>query len=319
MLIEEIRAEAKMLGFTHCGITSASPIPKAEKLFRRWISENRNAEIRYLERNLEKRFDPALIVKDAKSVISLGFPYGDAETAIKNTTGIAVYAWGEDYHKRLRRLAEPILEILKHHSPDSESSFYADSAPLSERSLAIRAGLGWAGKNGTLITPDRGSMIYLAEIVTTTELPEEHHSHENLCGNCRLCIDNCPTGAISEDCLLDASRCISYHTNSSKKPIPDDIASKAGNRIFGCDICQQVCPWNFCDSFSTDQEIKVNSYPENWPAYPEEWIGKDKDWFNDVFAGSALHHTGFAKIMDNVLSALGKGKVHYSPHENDSN
>lgn len=261
----------------------------------------------YLERNVEKRFNPALLLNEAKSVISLGFPYGDAETAIENTSGIAVYAWGEDYHYRLKKVAEPILAIMKHLDPDSECRFFADSAPVAERSLALGAGLGWIGKNGTLITPERGSMIYLAEIMTSTELPPDSPFTENLCGNCRICIDSCPTGAIRENCTIDALKCISYHTISSKKPIPDDIAAKAGSRIFGCDICQQVCPWNFKDSFRSGLQCSGNSYPENWPSCPEAWIGRDEDWFNDVFAGSALHHTGFAKIMDNVLSALGKG------------
>lgn len=302
-IADRIKSEAYKLGFSHAGITSARRFPDYESRFRRWLQNSLNAEMGYLERNVDKRFDSSLLVEGARTVISLALPYGDAETAIDNSTGIALYAWGEDYHLRLRDLAQPILELLQEFDESSQSRFFVDSAPVSERTTAVMAGLGWIGRNGLLITPDRGSMLYLAEIVTTVELPDDTPFTDFLCGECRRCVDGCPTFAITETSTINASRCISYHTNTSRTAIPEDIAAKLGGRIFGCDICQQVCPWNKGSSFSKNSILSNNSYPESWPLYPEEWIGKDEVWFRRVFRGSALEKAGFGKMMGNVLAS----------------
>ncbi len=302
ILTERLKSLARSLGFSHCGITTADPLMEYEPLFRNWVDKGWHAGMGYLEQRISDRFHPASVLQDARSVIVLAYPFGDAAAASNNTTGIALYGWGEDYHFRLRRIAEPLMDLLSEFDPESTNRFFTDSATLPERSLAVRAGLGWTGKNGTLITPERGSMCYLAEIVTTIQLPVDKPFEGNHCGQCKLCLQACPTGALGNPPLVDARRCISWHTNSSKKPIPPDIAEKLGGRIFGCDICQQVCPWNEKEQFMMDSGLNPE-YPDEWPRTPAEWLSLDEVGFRNRFAHSAPEHKGFAKLRGNILSA----------------
>lgn len=306
--VGRLKETACQLGFTHCGITGAGPMPDEELRFRGWLERNWHAGAGYLERNIEERFNPSLLLEGATSVISMAFPYGDARLAGGNRSGISVYAWGEDYHHRLPRLAAPLLEMLTGYDPSSGHRFFVDSSSLSERSVAVRAGLGWIGKNGTLITRERGSMHYLAEIITTIQLPADQPFKDNLCGGCTLCMEGCPTGAIVSPGLIDSSRCIAWHTNSSKKPIPEGIAARLGGRIFGCDICQQVCPWNDPARHTLPAEKQLLPYPSHWPSEPCEWQGMNEQWFREHFSGSAPGHKGFKKLSENVSVAC-----HFSP------
>jgi epoxyqueuosine reductase len=316
--VQTLKSEATARGFAHFGITRAHRMPEAEQRYRHWLSLGHQASMGYLERNIEQRFNPALLFEGAASVITLTWPYGDAEKARSNRTGIALYAWGEDYHTHLKSKALPIIGLLKDFSPGSTSRFFTDSAFLSERSLGVMAGLGWIGKNGTLITPDRGSMLLLAEIVTSLELPADEPYLGEGCGACTRCIDACPTAAITTSRNLIASRCISYQTNTSKDTIPPDIAAKLDGRIYGCDICQQVCPWNERKGIDPAHQVDQPLFPESWPKEAASWLDKDEAWFLNHFKGSALEYKGFEKIRCNARSAVyasGEG----SPHENPSN
>ncbi|HRZ41701.1 MAG TPA: tRNA epoxyqueuosine(34) reductase QueG [Bacteroidales bacterium] len=305
-----IKTLAQSLGFSACGITGTEPMPDAEARFRGWISHGMHAGMRYLEQRISDRFHPATVLQDARSVIVLAYPYGDAATARNNTTGIALYGWGEDYHHRLPRIAAPLMDLLKEYNPGSTSRFYTDSGYLAERSLAVKAGLGWIGKNGTLITPGTGSMLYLAIILTTVQLPfDDPFGHEQ-CGACKQCLNACPTKALNTSGLVDANRCIAYHTNSSKEPVPQHIAEKLGGRIFGCDICQQVCPHNEKKRITDDLTADF-TYPGTWPRTPGEWLALSEEEFRQRFGGSAPAHKGFAKLRANILSA-------YSPSGDSS-
>lgn len=316
---ELLKETAIKLGFSHCSFSLARKLKRQEKLFRSWLSSGYHAGMSYLEKNVEKRFNPSLLTENAKTLITLVYPYGDAETAYANKSGIALYAWGEDYHIRLRKKAKPLLDLLTFHYPDSKNCFFIDSVPLSERSFAVEAGVGWIGKNGTLITPERGSMVYLAEIVTTVELPANSKTAIYSCGDCSLCIEACPTSAINNNNTIDASKCISYHTNTSTGAIPSDIAAKLDDQIFGCDICQQVCPWNKRGSMNLFIKDPTVKHFEKTPPELREWAKSDLEWFRKHFKDSALAHTGYKKIASNIRSLAYYSPELFSPHEKEEN
>jgi epoxyqueuosine reductase len=315
LLKGRIKELALRAGFSHCGITAAEPMAGAEKRFRAWLAAGNQAAMRYLERDPARRFNPSLAFPGAKSVIMLALPYGDAETAEENHSGIAMYAWGEDYHRRLPDLGAPILQMLREDDPSGTSKFFTDSGFLPERSLAVKAGLGWIGKNGTLITPSQGSMVYLSAIVTTVELEPDQPFAGNHCGDCTLCLEACPTKAIETPGLVNARLCIAYHTNSSKEPvIPREISHRMTGQIYGCDICQMVCPWNSRSNLETQ---RAYLFPRLWPLSPEDWTGKGEAWFEETFRGSALEDTGFIRMKRNVDAALQRGSEGGSPQAND--
>jgi len=287
--------EAFRCGFSGFGITGTGEMKAEADRFRNWLSRGMHGEMRYLEKNIEKRFNPSELMHGARSVIMLAMPFGDALLSKSNRTGIALYAWGEDYHRRLRREAQPLLTMLADFDHDASSRFFTDTAPLAERSLAARAGLGWIGRNGTLLTQSAGSMVWLCGIITTLQLPLSTPREIPHCGNCRRCVDACPTQALQGDGLVDANRCIAYHTNSSHSPVPEHIIPSLSGYLFGCDICQEVCPYN--DPSGTMPTAEPVSYPAGWPANPAGWHEKTREWFEELFEKSALANTGFERLM----------------------
>jgi len=294
-LCADLEAEANRSGFAGFGITGAEGLPEEEIRFRDWLAAGNHGSMSYLERNIDKRFYPSLLVPGAQSVIMLAMPYGHSELSESNDSGIALYAWGEDYHTRLRRKGIPLISMLNTYAPEGIHRFFTDTAPLSERSLAVRAGLGWIGKNGTLITKDDGSMVWLSAIVTTIQLPRNASMAVGSCGSCNLCFTACPTGAIAGDGLVDANRCIAYHTNSSREPVPQEIIPKLLGFLFGCDICQEACPHNKIPV--GNRKATLASYPADWPATPDCWHNKTEDWFKETFGKSALAETGFDRMQ----------------------
>jgi epoxyqueuosine reductase len=288
---------AKTQGFDGLGIAPATPVPKIHaQHFGQWLADGWHAEMEYMTRNIEKRFDASLLMPGAQSVIILAKAYGNAPIASHNKSGISLYAWGEDYHLHLCKSGQPLMDLLKAHDPGAGIRFFADTAPLSERSYAVMAGVGSIGKNGTLITESHGSMVWLSAIVTTIALPPDTPATEDCCGSCSLCIRACPTGAIGTSGRINANRCIAYHTNSSKKPIPDEIIGKLNGQIFGCDICQQVCPWNDSPNSNFINEFQLAGFPAHWPKTPNDWIDKDEQWFRETFAGSTLTGSSFSRM-----------------------
>ena len=291
----EIKGRAHALGFSHCGITGADESPAARERFIAWLDAGHHAGLSYLERNIDKRFNPSLLLEWATTAIVLARRHGDADLARQNRSGIAMYAWGEDYHTALRRRAEPLLALLQSADPSSRSRFFTDTAPLSERSLAVKGGMGWIGSNGMLIIPGLGSMVSLSVILTTIILPPDPPFTHNHCGTCTLCAEACPTEAILTGGLIDAGKCIAYHTNSSSSPIPQNIAEKMECQVYGCDICQQVCPWNEPQNIR-DSVTGGITFPEGWPQRIESWASIDALGFQKLFKGSALEQTGFSRL-----------------------
>jgi epoxyqueuosine reductase len=260
----ELVQYAQSLGFERVGITSAEPLAREGEFLKRWLAEGRAGEMAYLERQAERRSRPSELLPGAKSVIALAMSYADPSpppsplSKGRGRTGrvadsegegfmqearIARYAYGRDYHKVIGKRLDSFVRYLEALAPGAQCRTYVDTGPLLERALAQRAGLGFIGKNTMLITKGFGSWIFLASVVTTLDLPTDAPDERN-CGECRLCIDACPTEALMAPYELDARRCIAYLTIESKEPIPEELRTRMGKWIFGCDVCQEVCPHN---------------------------------------------------------------------------
>jgi epoxyqueuosine reductase len=249
--LDFLKAEAESLGFFLCGVTDLKTLEHFQD-YQKWILDGFHAGMGYLARPdaIAKRADPKLILSEARSLISLAIPYFPAHLAPISTNPqtsgrVAAYAWGFDYHAALPPLLHQFVERLAQRLGQKfKFKVHTDSSPILEREFAARAGLGWIGKNACLIHPDLGSYFLLAEILTDLELPANDQIVEDHCGTCQRCIQACPTGCIRSDRTLDAGRCISYLTIENKGEIPPDIQPLLGTWVFGCDICQMVCPWN---------------------------------------------------------------------------
>jgi len=252
-LTQAIKEQAHRLGFALAGITTPQPLPHAQ-VFEDWLREGRQGEMAYLAspRSKHCRANPKNILPECRSVLVLGAPYPAPSRLASSGPGkefplgvIAAYAWGDDYHTVLAGRLHNLVEFIERQVGQPVSScWYTDTGPLLERELAQRAGLGWIGKNTCLINPYKGSYFFLAEILLGVELEPDQPFTADRCGSCRRCISACPTGCILPDRTLDARRCISYLTIELKGPIPPELRPLLGTHVFGCDVCQQVCPWN---------------------------------------------------------------------------
>jgi len=312
-LISWIKAEAARLGFPFAGITMPSPPPHLETFFN-WVAAGRHASMAYLSApaNLEKRASPALILPEAKSIILLGMPYAPSQPGGfehgSKVGRVASYAWGMDYHEIIPpRLVELAQGISGHLGRQITTRAYTDTGPVLERDLAQRAGLGWAGKNTCLIHPKRGSYFFLAELFVDIELEPDLPFLADQCGNCRRCIDACPTGCIREDRTLDARRCIAYQTIENKGPIPLNLRPNLGNWVFGCDVCQQVCPWNrFASAGDVDPQFKGRAEISAPELLGE--IQMDASAFNRKFRLSPIRRAKRRGYLRNVCIALGNSR-----------
>ena len=239
-----IKAKAVELGFSFCGIAKAEFLEDEAPRLEDWLKRGYQGKMSYLENYFDKRLDPRLLVPGAKSVISLGYNYSPSQEIVsKDNLKIARYAYGEDYHIVVKDKLRELLEEIQKCVGDVQGRAFVDSAPVMERPWAQRAGNGWIGKNSLLLNKQMGSYFFLAELIVDLEL--EHDSPiKDYCGTCKACMDACPTEAIPEPYVVDGSKCISYFTIELKEAIPDSVQGKFENWVFGCDICQEVCPWN---------------------------------------------------------------------------
>ena len=238
-----LREEAEREGFTRFGIARADAAPRFER-YERWIAAGLHAGMRYLEETLPERRTPSSVLSGARSVVCLAMPHAREPWLGPDGSRYARYARGVDYHGSLRERASRVVTRARPRLPGTWASrVCVDSTPIAERALAAAAGLGWIGKNGCLIDAEQGSYLLLAEIVTDLDLPEDAPVAEQ-CGTCVRCLEACPTGALTAPAVLDASRCIAYWTIEHSGPVPDDVKPLVGDHVFGCDVCQEVCPWN---------------------------------------------------------------------------
>lgn len=305
-LAEEIRREARALGFVSVGVAPAVALPPHQRAFRRFVAEGRHAGMAYLAREPERREDPRRLLPGAKTVIALAWAYhaGDHGLPPETPSGkIARYAWGPDYHHVIEPRLQRLRDFVLSRCPDAHVRCAVDHAPILERAYAQEAGLGFIGKHTLLITPEHGSWVVLAELITDLDLPCDAPA-VNQCAACTRCLDACPTGALTGAFQLDAGRCIAYLTIEHKGDIPDSLKPLAGDWLFGCDICQEVCPYNsprsdrqplrFSPPSSGEQGVGAEAVagPGPWLAIEEASRARSRREFAKRFAGTALLRSG---------------------------
>jgi epoxyqueuosine reductase len=292
---ETLRTE----GFDISGIAPASAHNEDSQHISEWIAEGKNGTMEYMERNLDKRGDITSLVEGAKSVIVAGLRYyNDDPSAGDDNYFVSRYARVRDYHQVVKEKLNRVAKVIKKEVPGAICNVFCDSAPVTEKVWAIRAGLGWRGRNSLVINKDIGSFIFLGEIVTTAEFIYDNASARDRCGSCRLCIDACPTGAICNDRTIDARRCISYLTVECEEDLSEEFSGRIENIIFGCDRCQEVCPWNKKAITYTDKEL-IPEYPVT-ALLRTDWLSMTPDDFKKLFRSSAIRRTGFKKIRRNI-------------------
>jgi epoxyqueuosine reductase len=306
-LKELIKNEAYRLGFSAVGITDAVYDPLNHNRFLRWLEKEYHSDMKYLERGPRERFDPKIHLPSAKSVIICAQYYYNNPENNPSKPYISIYARGENYHTVIMEKMEALRSVITGLSPHATCILSVDSLPLGEKTFAARAGLGFIGRNGLLIlSPNingnqaRGSFHFLGAIITDLELEADIPNTGN-CGNCRRCIDACPTKAIKEDGFIDTSRCISYHTTQNKNIIPPEIADAMGNIIFGCDICQTVCPYNVNLVETLDPRLQPSSFVQ----VPDirELLEIDEEDFKARFKGTSLGEKKFPIFKRNIAIA----------------
>ena len=301
---EIVKQTARDLGFTSVGIAKAEFMEEEAKRLTEWLNLGYHGSMSYMENHFDKRTDPTLLVPGAKSIIMLTYNYHtEQKQQDPLAPKISSYAYGRDYHKVIKKKLKLFMPILREKLGDIDGRCFVDSAPVMERDWAARAGVGWVGKNTLLIHPRHGSYFFLAEMILDLEL-EYDSPIKDYCGTCTACIDACPTDAIASDgYILDGSKCISYLTIELKDDIPSSFKGKMDNWMYGCDICQQVCPWN---RFSSPHEEPQFEPKESLVSMSkEDWVEITEEVFDDLFEGSAVKRTKFQGLKRNISFLYG--------------
>ena len=294
-----IKQAASSLGFSYCGIAKAKRLDDDARKLEAWLSKGMHGSMQYMENYFELRVDPTQLVPGAKSVITLMMNYFPSAKQKENTPNISKYAYGNDYHDVIRSKLKELLSLINSNIGEVHGRGFVDSAPVLERSWAQRSGLGWIGKNGNLISKQSGSFFFLATLICDLELEYDSAFAKDYCGSCTKCIDNCPTDAILPDKVIDGSKCISYFTIELKDALIDEsMKGKFNNWMFGCDVCQDVCPWNRFSNPTT--ETGFTPIPEILNLSNKEWEEMSEETFKQVFKNSPLKRTKFAGIQRNL-------------------
>ncbi|KYG79460.1 epoxyqueuosine reductase [Roseivirga seohaensis] len=297
-----VKQTAQKLGFDFCGISKAEFLADEAPRLEAWLKKGNHGEMHYMENHFDKRLDPSKLVPGAKSVVSLlynYYPEKDLAEQHPDHLKLAKYAYGEDYHFVIKDRLKTFMSILKEEIGDVEGRVFVDSAPVMERQWAAKSGLGWLGKNTLLINKGRGSYFFLAELIIDLEL-ESDGPIKDYCGTCTRCIDACPTDAITPY-EVNANKCISYLTIELKDQIPDTFQGKMDNWVFGCDICQEVCPWN---RFSKPHsEPAFHPKNELLELFNNNWQDLTEEVFRSVFKGSAVKRTKLEGLKRNIIMA----------------
>jgi len=304
-LSSDIKRKAKELGFSSCGISHAEELTEEARYLESWLNQDRHGKMNYMLNHFDKRIDPTKLVDGARSVISLSFNYyTEQKQSDPDAPKIAMYALGQDYHTVVRDRLEKLLEYIRSEAGDVNGRCFVDSAPVLEKAWAQRSGVGWIGKNTNLLTKRQGSYFFLAEIIVDIDL-EYDSPVKDYCGSCTQCIDACPTQAIYEPYKLDASKCISYFTIELKdQMLPDDYKGKFDNWMYGCDICQQVCPINSQARPHHVQEFEPLS--DVLDMKKAEWEALTEDSFKKLFKHSAVKRTKYSGLKRNIEFLRGK-------------
>ncbi len=295
-LIKHLAANA---GFDYCGIAKVQVLDEDARRLESWLHKGMHGSMQYMENHFDLRIDPSKLVPGAKSVITLLLNYFPAQQQSKHAPKISTYAFGNDYHLVIRQKLKLFLLQIKEQIGEVQGRGFVDSAPVLERAWAQKAGIGWIGKNGNLINKQSGSFFFIATLIIDLELVYDEAFAKDYCGTCTKCIDECPTDAILPDKVIDGSKCISYFTIELKDAlIPDAMKGKFDNWMFGCDVCQDVCPWNRF-SKSTD-EISFTPIPEILNFSTNDWEELTEESFKSIFKESPLKRAKFAGIKRNL-------------------
>ena len=292
-----IKSKSVDLGFISCGISKADFLEDEAANLENWLKNEMHGEMSYMERNFDMRLDPRKILNGAKSVISLTYNYYTDKLQKDENFKISKYAFGTDYHFVIREKLKNLLFLIKEKVGDINGRVFVDSAPILERAWAKKSGLGWIGKNTNLISKNVGSFFFLCEIIVDIELDYDYSTTDH-CGTCTACIDACPTNAIVEPYKVDGSRCISYLTIELKENMPEYAKDSYDKWIFGCDICQDVCPWN---KFSKPHNEPLFNADEKFLSMSKnEWLEITKETFDKVFKDSPVKRTGYDGLKRNI-------------------
>ncbi len=308
-LTEQIKSKAIELGFHKVGIAKAERLDDESIRLEDWLWRDYHASMQWMEKNFEKRIDPCEIVQGAQSIISVAINYYTPTEHSQNPDDgkISRYAWGDDYHILVTQRIQSLFECIKQLVPDSDGRYYVDTGPMMDKVWAARAGIGWQGKHSNLITKEYGSWVFLGEIITTLKLDYDSPM-EDFCGTCTACIDACPTDAIREPYVVDSKRCLSYLTIEHRGEIENQFHGQFENWVYGCDICQDVCPWNRFQKGTEHQEFfprKENIHPKL-----DELINISQEEFSRRFKNSPIKRTKREGIIRNASVVQKNVKSH---------
>jgi len=294
-----IKEEALRLGFMQCGIAKADFLEEEAPRLTNWLNQHHHGQMSYMENHFDKRLDPRLLVDGAKSVISLSLNYFPSTTPTDpEAPKISKYAYGTDYHLVIKDKLFQLLQFIQEHIGEVSGRAFVDSAPVLDKAWAKKAGIGWVGKNSNILSKQSGSFFFLAELIIDLELAYDHPFTTDHCGTCTKCIDACPTEAIVGPYVVNASKCISYLTIELKDEIPPSFQGKMENWMFGCDICQDVCPWN---RFSVpNTEPLFQPHEKLLEMKKEDWLDITEDVFKTIFKNSAVKRTKFKGLTRNI-------------------
>jgi epoxyqueuosine reductase len=292
-----IKQKAIDLGFLSCGISRADFLEQEAPRLEKWLNKNYHGKMAYMENHFDKRLDPRLLVDGAKSVVSLLLNYYPSEIQNPASYKISKYAYGEDYHFVIKEKLKELLQFIQEEIGEVNGRVFVDSAPVLDKAWAAKSGLGWIGKNANLITQKVGSFYFIAELIIDLELEYDLPTTDH-CGTCTACIDACPTQAIIQPYVVDGSKCISYFTIELKDNLPQEMKGQFNDWVFGCDVCQEVCPWN--RFAKPHQEPLFEPKAELLQFSKRDWQELTKETFNKVFKNSAVKRTKFEGLMRNI-------------------
>jgi epoxyqueuosine reductase len=295
----KIKEKALRLGFMACGISKAGFLAEEKPRFERWLHQGMNGEMGYMARNQDMRLDPRLIFEGAKSVISVLLNYYPKEKQQDPTAPVlSKYAYGKDYHLVLKEKLNDLLTFVQTEIAPCQGRPFVDSAPVLDKAWAAKAGLGWIGKHTNLISVEHGSFFFVGELVVDLELVADEKTVRDHCGTCTRCLDACPTKAIVAPYVVDARKCISYQTIELKDELDESLQDNFENRVFGCDICQDVCPWNLKSEPNIEPDF--DPHPKLMALTRQEWHEMDKPLFDKLFRKSAVKRTKFEGLKRNL-------------------
>lgn len=294
-----IKSEALKLGFMNCGISKARFLEEEAPRLEAWLKEEKHGKMSYMENHFDKRLDPRLLVDNAKSIISLSLNYFPSEEQVNKDYLISKYAYGEDYHYVIKDKLKKLMGVLSSSIGEINGRAFVDSAPVMDKVWAKESGLGWIGKHTNLLSKKQGSFFFLAELIIDVECEYDLPMRTDHCGTCTNCIDACPTEAIVAPYVLDASKCISYLTIELKEEMPEEFKGKYDSWVFGCDVCQDVCPWNRFSVTNNEQSFAPKSEILNYSK--KEWDELNKESFEIIFKNSPIKRTKFEGLKRNIL------------------